>query len=207
MDQRALLPVVRTVLITALVLALAAAGHLAGGGTLPPLAVLIGLGVGVLGPVAWAARRRLILGRLLVLLGACQLVLHEAFTRLAAGPVCASVTGHHHGVGVAPACAGRAGLETGHDLASSQGVAMLIGHLLAVLATAVVLTQVESAVWLALEWLRPLLCPARPARLLPVTRQLCVSAVDQPVLGSRGLRRDRVRGPPTAGVPRRDSRV
>ncbi len=210
MDQRAPLPMARTVLITTLVLALASAGHLGGGGILPPLIVLIGLGVGVLGPVAWAVRRRLTLGRLLMLLGATQLVLHEAFTRLAAGPACAPVTDHHgphHGVGAVPACPGGAGLETVHHMASSQGAAMLIGHLLAVLATAVVLTRVETAVWLALEWLRPLLCPACPTRLLPVSPQLGAPPAERPVLGWRGLRRDWVRGPPTGGVPRMDSRV
>lgn len=210
MDQRAPLPVARTVLVTPLVLALASVGHLAGGGILPPLIVLIGLGVGVLGPVAWMARRRLTLERLLALLGATQLVLHEAFVGLAVAPVCAPVTGHHgphHGVGAVLACLGGAGSETGQHVASSQGVAMLIGHLLAVLTTAVVLTQVETAVWLVREWLRPLLCPARPTRLLLVAPQLCALAVERPVLVWRGLRRDRVRGPPTAGVLRMDSRV
>ena len=210
MDQRAPLPVARTVLVTPLVLALASVGHLAGGGILPSRIVLIGLGVGVLGPVAWAVRRRLTLGRLLVLLGATQLVLHEGFLRFAVAPVCAPVTGHrgpHHGVGAVSACPGGTGLETSHHVATGQGVAMLIGHLLAVLATAVVLTQVETAVWLVREWLRPLLCPARPTRLLPVAPQLWAPAAERPGLVWRGLRRDRVRGPPTAGVLRMDSRA
>jgi hypothetical protein len=55
MDQRAPLRLLRALLVTGVVLALAAAGHLAGGGALPPLVVLMGLGAGVLGPVAWAS--------------------------------------------------------------------------------------------------------------------------------------------------------
>ncbi len=203
MDQRAPLRVVRAVLVTTVVLALACAGHLAGAGTLPPLVVLVGLGLCVLVPVAWAAGRCLTLGRLLMLLGAAQLGLHRAFTVLSAAPTCGPVTGHHgrHGPhpGLISVCPGEPRLDTDQHLPIVHGPAMLAGHLLAVLATAVVLARLDASLELAWAWLRPLLAPAHPARLTCESPRPLVPQDGRPMLVWRGLCRDRVRGPPIAG--------
>ncbi|MEX5237414.1 hypothetical protein [Kocuria arenosa] len=202
MDQRAPLPLVRAVLVTALVLALAGAGHLAGGGALPSPLLLIVLGMGVLGPVAWAAGYRLSLGRLLVILGATQWVLHEAFSVLSAATACHHAPVGHHGLhsGLVSACPPTPVLEIGHHDPIGLGLPMLVGHGLAVVATAVVGAQAENALWLAREWLRPLLAAAGPVRLLLTCPQPPMPLEPRPVLVWRGLRWDRVRGPPVVGV-------
>ncbi|GAA1753814.1 hypothetical protein [Kocuria aegyptia] len=208
MEQRAPLRLARALLVTAVVLALAAVGHLAGGGGLPPLIVLIGLAAGVLGPVTWASGRRLTLGPLLVLLGVAQWGLHEAFLLTSTVPACAAVPDSHHSTHLGPdtACPTGLVLEAGHHGPSGHGAAMLAGHVLAVLVIALVITRAEAALWLALEWLRPLLGLVRPTGLPAAARSL-MPAAEQPVLAWRGLRRDRVRGPPAAGVLRAIDRV
>ncbi|MEX5262284.1 hypothetical protein [Kocuria sp. CPCC 205263] len=208
MEQRAPLRLLRALLVTAVVLALAAAGHLAGGGSLPPLVVMIGLAAGVLGPVAWAGGRQLTLGRLMVPLGVAQWGLHEAFLLASAVPACAPVLDSHHSAPLGPgtACPTGSVLEAGHNEPSGQGAAMLVGHVLAVLVTALVITRAEAALWLALEWLRPLLGLVRPA-VLPAAARPLRQAAERPVLVRRGVRRDRVRGPPAAGVLRAIHRV
>lgn len=209
MEQRAPLRFPRALLVTSVVLALAVTGHLAGGGGLPPLIVLIGLAAGVLGPVTWASGRQLTLGRLVVLLGAAQWGLHEAFLLTSTIPACAAVPDSHHSTHLGPGTACPTGwsvLEAGHHGPSGQGVAMLAGHVLAVLVTALMITRAEAALWLALEWLRPLLGLVRPAGL-PAAAWPLMPAAEQPVLVWRGLRRDRVRGPPAAGVLRAIDRV
>jgi hypothetical protein len=83
---------------------------------------------------------------------------------------------------------------------------MLAGHVLAVLVTALVITRAEAALWLALERLRPLFGLIRQAALPAAARPLRPVA-EHPVLVWRGLRRDRVRGPPAAGALRANDRV
>jgi hypothetical protein len=208
MEQRAPLRLLRALLITAVVLALAAAGHLAGGGALPPLLVLIGLAAAVLGPIAWATGRRLTLGRLVVLLGAAQWGLHEVFLLASDVVACAPFHLGHHSthLGTGSACPAASVLEAAHHAPAGQGPAMLAGHVLAVLATAALITRTEAALWLALEWLRPLLDLLRPAALPAAARPLMPTA-EHPVLVWRGLRGDRVRGPPFMAVLRTTGRV
>lgn len=203
MDRRAPLRRLRALLVTATVVALAGTGHLAGGGTLPPPALLLGLGAAVLLPVVSVTGRRLALGHLLTILGTAQLGLHEAFTQLSGAPACAPVAGgHSHGAhlapGPAPACPAAAGQDVAAAALPGAEWAMPAGHALAVLVTAVVLGRAEAALWLAVEWLRPRLAPAPPARLLLRAPRPGVPAGDRPVPAWRGLRRDQVRGPPAA---------
>ena len=204
MEQRAPLRLLRSLLVTAVVLSLAGAGHLAGGGALPPVVVLAGLAAAVLGPVAWASGRQLTLRRVVVLLAAAQWGLHEAFLLTSAVPACAPVAGSHHsthlGPGSAFVCPTGSVLEAGHHVPSGQGMVMLAGHVLAVVATAAVITRAEKALWLALEWLRPLLGLIRPASPPAAARPLMPTA-DHPVLVWRRLRQDQVRGPPAAALP------
>ena len=208
MEQRAPLRLLRALLVTSVVLALAAAGHLAGGGALPPLSILIGLAGGVLGPITWASRRRFSWWRLVVLLGAAQWGLHEAFLLTSAVAACGPVAGNFHSThsGPSTACLAPSVLEAGHHAPSGHGPAMLAGHVLAVLVTALVIAQAEAALWLALQWLRPLLGLVRPAPLPAAVRAL-LPAAEHPVLVWRRLRRDRVRGPPVAAVLRSDHRA
>ena len=139
-------------------------------------------------------------GRLVVLLGAAQWGLHEAFLLTSAVAACGPVAGNFHSThsGASTACLVPSVLEA--------GPAMLAGHVLAVLVTALVIARAEAALWLALQWLRPLLGLVRPAPLPAAVRAL-LPAADHPVLVWRRLRRDRVRGPPAATVPRSDHRV
>lgn len=206
MDQSAPLRLVRAVLVTTVVLALACAGHLAGAGTLPSPVLLIGLGLCVLAPAACATGHYLTRGRLLVLLGAAQIGLHQAFAALSAASACGPVVGHHgqHGPhpGLISVCPEEPVLETDQHLPSGHGPAMLAGHLLAVLATAVILARLDAALGLAWAWWRPLLAPAYPARLTCESPRPPVPQEEPPVLVWRGLRRDRVRGPPITGAQR-----
>ncbi len=201
MEQRAPLRLLRALLVTTVVLTLAAAGHLIGDGALPPLAVLVSLAAGILGAVAWAGRARFTGGRLVVLLGAAQWALHEAFLLTSTDAACGPVAATRHSAHVDPgtACPTQSVLEASHHSAPGQGPAMLAGHVLAALVTTLVITRAEAALWLTLQWLRPLSGLLRRASL-PVTARPLMPATDHPVLVWRGLRRERVRGPPAAVV-------
>lgn len=157
----------RTAVVTVVVLALAVAAHVAGGGHVPsgPAAgaavVAVALGAHV------ATRRQLTTVALLALLAAGQFVLHHVFMALdaARGPVDATAMpmgspGHGHPVAllaVAPeASSGVSGLAAGVDLGPVVLTPMLASHVVATLLTAVVLAGGERAVWRLWAWLAPL---------------------------------------------------
>lgn len=193
----------RALLVTAVVVSLAAAGHLAAGGALPPALPMLGLGAGLLGPVAWVARRTLSLPRVLALLGATQLGLHEVFTAWSIPADCPA-GGHGHHLPPAPglSCLPGSATGAGHHGLDGAGVAMLAGHVAAVLLTAVAISTAEHALEWALTWLRPLVTVPRPPSLPLGFRQGDLPPAERPGLSRRGLRRDRVRGPPVLRAPR-----
>lgn len=200
MERRAPLRLLRSLLVTAVVVALAGAGHLLGGGALPPVPVLLGLGTLVLAPVTWLAGRRLGPGRLLAVVGTAQLGLHEVLTALAAPAAC-SGRGHHAGSTVGLSCAAQTAAGGAHHDPAGTGAAMLVGHVLAAVLTTLVLSRAEAALWWALEWLRALVgLPASPRNLPPVPRP-AAPAPRHPVPVRRGARPDRQRGPPAATAP------
>jgi hypothetical protein len=147
------LRVVRGTAVGTTAMSLAAAGHVAGGGSLPPATAAILLGLTVAGSVALSGRRWTFSALATVLLGV-QLVCHVAL----AGPAtAANLTNHSHAA---------------HGATPS----MLIAHVLAALVTAVVLRRGESWCWRLVALLaRPAqvarLFSTRPA-LKPVARLL-----------------------------------
>lgn len=205
MSRRATACWARALLVTAVVVSLAAAGHLAAGGDLPPALPMLGLGAGLLGPVAWTARWPLRLPRVLALLGVTQIGLHEVFTAWSIPAGCpAGGHGHHTPPAAGPSClaTGASGAAGPHGL-DGAGTAMLAAHVAAVLLTAVVISTAEDALWWALAWLRPLVAVPRRPRLARESRQRVLPPARRPTVRWRGLRRDRVRGPPALWAPRR----
>lgn len=203
MSRRAAACWLRSLLVTAVVVSLAAAGHLAAGGALPPALPMLGLGVGLLGPVAWVARRTLSLPRVLVLLGVTQIGLHEVFTAWSTPTDCpAGGHGHHMPPAPGQSCLPGGVPGMGHHGLDEFGAAMPAGHLAAVVLTAVAISTAENALEWALAWLRPLVAVPHPPRLPLGFRPGDLPPAERPVLRRRGLRRDRVRGPPVPRAPR-----
>lgn len=118
---------------------LATAGHVLGGGTLPGagLLALTAVGLGLLAVTLTA--RRLRFGVLLAALGVEQLLLHLLFHASTAAVTCATVAMPGHAMTVGSVC--------GTGAATTAGWPMLLGHVLAVLATAWLLARGERWLW------------------------------------------------------------
>lgn len=172
----------RSGVITACGLGLAAAAHIAGGGNLPPVQVMLLLAVLSLCPVTLLARRRLRLPAMAGILGAGQAALHAAFTALS-GPSAhctgAAVSAHgHHTAAAVPDCAaavgntavGHAASATAEAVAGLPAPVMLMAHLLAIAVTAVLLARGEAALWQVRAWLAPLAAVVHPVVLPPAVR-------------------------------------
>lgn len=188
----------RAVLVAATALATAAAGHLAAGGAVPgPVVVgaLLAVTTVAVLPVSGARTFR---ARVLVPVGvALQVVLHHALTLLPARPS-AGTPGHH---GPTPVHAGTATALPPADAALPLHAdpRMLLAHVVAAVATAVVLAATDraartTAAWLS--WVLPLLAHAAvPAwtapRSVPVDAAP-VAAAPGAALGPAARRR----GPP-----------
>lgn len=189
------------------VLSLAAGAHTLAGGQLPSPGILLAL-LALTGLAATTATRlKLNLPALAGLLGAGQLVLHEAFTAFsapalspapagaAAGPT--GDLGHHAGPLSLPA--GLDGPLAASGLDSGLSVMMLAGHALATLVCAFLLARGESALWALAAWLRPLL--RLPAAVTPGAVAVPAATgwpAESVPLPWRNLRRDCRRGPPAA---------
>lgn len=149
----------RTIVISAVIVVLAAAAHIIGGGDLPDVTALMPLAALVTVPVAVLTARRMSTGAMVATLGSGQLVLHEAFMYLT--PT--------HTVGMD---------AHGHGMAETDSPLMLAAHLLATIATAVVLAKNEAALFALISWLRPLVQLPEPVglpqtplvTLMPATR-------------------------------------
>ena len=195
----------RAAMVATTILALAAAAHVVAGGQLPAPAILIAF-LALTGLVSTAATRlKLNLFTMTGLLGAGQVVLHEAFSAFSA-PIAGALTdagttgagGHHAGGIPLPVPADHLQL---HALDSALALSMLAGHALATLACALLLARGEDALWSLAAWLRPLV--QLPAPVLPRP----AAAPTQPLwpaeslpLPWRNLRRDCRRGPPAVVV-------
>ncbi|QGQ18150.1 hypothetical protein GC089_01280 [Cellulomonas sp. JZ18] len=195
----------RALLVAATALSTAAAAHLAAGGTAPRsdvAAALLALTTAALLPVSGPRTFRV---SVLAPVGAVlQVVLHHAFTAAAAGTGAGTPAvgraGHHPGtpVAVPGAAAGRQVVPVDaepvlHDLP------MLLAHVAAAVATAVVLVATDRAARAAAAWLTRVL-PLLVRTTAPVAakpRPLPVTARPRPAspgaaLGSSARRR----GPP-----------
>jgi hypothetical protein len=188
-------------MLAAAALTLAAGAHVLAGGQLPAPGILLGLFA--LTSLAGTAATRLRLNSvtLTALLGAGQLVLHEAFSALgsALNPgASGAATGysHHSGAFTVPLPSEPSEL---HILDSPLAAAMLAGHTLATLACAVLLAKGEDALWSLAAWLRPLV--QLPSPLTPdavASPAAALRPAEAARLPWRNLRWDCRRGPPSA---------
>jgi hypothetical protein len=183
------------------VLSLAAGAHVFGGGDLPAAPILLAV-LALTGLTATAATRlKLNIPAMAALLGAGQFALHEVFTVFSAPALAngAGAAGTHHLSGAAAPV-----LETAthlHGRGSTTGVMMLVAHIVATAACALLLAKGEEALWALASWLRPLarlpkaVTPdAGPAPAVPCPPPAF------PFRPWRNLRLDSRRGPPSAVV-------
>ncbi|MDQ0030929.1 hypothetical protein [Arthrobacter bambusae] len=193
----------RSAALAVAIVALAAGAHVLSGGALPVAPVLLAV-LALTGLVTTLATRfKLGLPVIAALLGAGQLVLHEAFT--AFGPLTGPAPGsppHHLAAGHAPPPLGAETVHF-HEVDTPWGWLMLTGHALATAASALLLAKGEQALWQLEGWLRPLL---QLLRLIfrPDVGSSAVAFSEPAVFiprPRRNLRQDSRRGPPAAVVP------
>ncbi|MBT2595201.1 hypothetical protein [Arthrobacter sp. ISL-72] len=210
----------RAAMVAGMIVTLGAAAHVVGGGELPALGIMLAV-LALTGMAATAATRlKLTFPAMASLLGAGQLVLHEAFDAFSSpvgvspaggspawpgppGPGAAEALGHH------PVTAPLAGITLDaagaashlHEFESSWAAVMLAGHALATIACALLLTKGEDALWSLAAWLRPLIQLPQAATPDVVTAP---AAAGRPAgsapLPWRNLRLDCRRGPPAVVV-------
>lgn len=183
------------------ILTLAAGAHVVGGGDLPAPVILLAV-LALTGLAATTATRlKLNAAAMTALLGAGQLTLHEVFTTfsgpaLTAGPAAADV--HHLSAAAEPVAGAAAHV---HGLDSATGTMMLVAHILATAACALLLAKGEEALWALAAWLRPLV--QLPQALAPDAGTAPAVPGPPPVSPFRpwrNLRQDSRRGPPSAVV-------
>lgn len=140
---RGRLRVLRAGVLGATSLGLALGGHLAAGGHAPPPA-LLAVCAGLLGLTAvTATARRVRLPLLVGLLGVQQVLLHLAFDAGAGAAACGGVDPHvGHTAGSVLSCA-----PGGTATMAMPGWPMLLAHVLATAATALLLLRGEQALW------------------------------------------------------------
>lgn len=160
--------IARAVATAVVVFFLAAGAHVAGGAALPDPLILVGLGGLTLLTITIVARRKLTVGGTLVILGAGQVVLHEAFSNLSSTAACMPASGEHLGpqqVHCVPVDA----LGHVHGISLINDPLMAGMHMAAVAVTALMLVYGETALELALRWLRPLVAvPDVAASMFPL---------------------------------------
>jgi hypothetical protein len=131
---------------------------------------------------------------MMVLLGAGQLALHQAFDAFTVSAAfIPTASGHLHGQAVAGTLASGP-LMTAHTAA--PGALMLALHALATLATALILARGEAAVWALAAWLRPLV-RLLAALVLPAMPEVPAPPVVFVPSRWRSLRLPARRGPPS----------
>lgn len=184
--------------ISLVIVLLAAGAHVVGGGTLPTEPVLLALIALTALATTLATRFKLNVVTLGGLLGAGQLGLHEAFSALSPVSAAAPVSGHH--LMAEPLSPSLSTAHT-HEMGTTFGTLMLVAHVLATLASAVVLAKGEAALWQLAAWLRPLVSlPTLLFRPDAGSSPLAVGTPDVFIPRPwRNLRQDSRRGPP-AGV-------
>ncbi|MFE4228637.1 hypothetical protein ACFRJ8_12200 [Arthrobacter sp. NPDC056886] len=168
---RASFQLFRTGLIGALIVALAAGGHLVGGGRLPEPAIVTALCAVAMAPVAVLTRFRLNFPALAGLLGAGQLWLHWSFGALStAVPVKIPEPGiyNHPGHAAADVVPGLFSQAMPAASAADMGGAMFAAHAVATLGTALLLARGERALSALGAWLRPLVQLPEPVAVAPL---------------------------------------
>jgi hypothetical protein len=184
----------RAAAFTAAMFALAAGAHVLAGGSLPGPAILAGLVALVLAPVMILAKIRITAPVMAGLLGAGELVLHEAFNALSVSAgFTPNVRAHLHDAGPAHLSA----VAPMPEHASAPGTLMLILHAAATLATALLLARGEAAAWSLAAWLTPLI-RILTAVVFPDWPHLPTPRLSVIASRWRGLRLPALRGPPPA---------
>lgn len=191
------------------VMSLAAGAHTLAGGRLPSPGILLALLALTALASTTATRLKLNFPAMAGLLGAGQLVLHNALT-VFSGPApgaapepAASPAPHHLGPASLPVGgAGEFAVSGLDSQLSSLSLLMLAGHALATLLCALLLARGEAALWALAAWLRPLLRLPVPAAPVAVAAPAAVIGwpADSVPLPWRNLRRDCRRGPPAVVV-------
>ena len=188
----------RTALIGSTIVALAAGGHLAGGGRLPEPAIVTALCAVAMIPVAVLTRVRLSFPALAGLLGMGQLWLHWSFGALSSGAPATlqarTAEGHpgHSAAAMVPAMPDPFMAGSAADM----GGAMFAAHALATLGTALLLAHSERALSALASWLRPLVQLPQPSAATPL-RVPGPCALNLVLPKARvGLRLPTRRGPP-----------
>ncbi len=194
----------RTSLVAATILGLAAGAHLLGGGVLPAPAIMLAILALHILCSTLATMFRLSLPALVFLLATGQMVLHQGFEVLShgahGGAAIPDMAAHHSMSAQAHAALMMAQASPGADLAGHAGAmsaGMWAGHIGATLAAAALLAYGENALWSLANWLRPLHRCAAVVRLLPTqdTASLILPR-PHPHIPWRNLRPDTRRGPP-----------
>ncbi len=211
MLTRASFRLFRTGLIGSVIVALAAGGHLAGGGRLPEPAIVTALCAVALVPVAVLTRFRLTFPVLAGLLGAGQVWLHWSFSALSAAapaglPARMAGTGHpghaNQAVAGVPPEVLDASLAVPGALVPGAGTdaAMFAAHAAATLVTALLLARGERALAALADWFRPLLQRPEPGTVLPARVPGPVPAGTVLPAERAGRRLPARRGPPAPAL-------
>ena len=172
MNPRASFRLFRTGLIGSVVLGLAAGGHLAAGGQLPALPVLVALCAASMAPVAALTRFRLSFPALAGLIGAGQLWLHWAFGTLSGAPsgvpqVLLSAHAEHTDHVATTVAHGTLTVAVPAHTEAPEAL-MFAAHTVATLVTALLLARGERALGVLAGWLEPLLRRPGPTTNFPV---------------------------------------
>lgn len=197
----------RTIVVTVVVIALAAGAHTAGGGVLPAAGITATLGAMLLLPVRLLVSRQLPARALLPVLAAGQLLLHELFGLLAPHQGCLPAGGPpaHHGPGPGTWCAAAVETVPAAHLHLGEGfpaLPMALAHLLAAAAAALMITRGETALRFAADCLLALFRLPAPAQRIPAVRLLAATVGSVPATGP-AYRPDSPRGPPHRPAPAR----
>ena len=204
--ERAPFRIPRAGVLSVTVLGLAAAAHLSAGGHLPAAPVMAALTAVVTVSAVLLAGRKMTFPVLAGYLAAGQVVLHLVFSALPGaggatpGPV-------HHLRGVVTAAPGPVDGAIPHEhLSADASPAMLCLHLVATLATALMLARGEAALWALAAWLRPFVELPEPSGLSPGLRTTVTGGktISQ---RWRGLGQPPMRGPPSRTANRRKHAV
>lgn len=191
---RAPLRIPRTLAVAGTVLSLAAAAHVFAGGELPAPPVLAALAALTTLAAAPLTGARLTAPVLAGYLLAGQFALHQAFSAMSGPAVSvARPAAHAHYGQILPAPGPDAALQV--MPAADPAAAMLGLHVLATLATALVLARTEASLWAVAAWLRILIKPLVPGAMPPVLR-LAVIGGRRPARRVAALGQVSARGPP-----------
>jgi hypothetical protein len=198
----------RSAMVAAVTVALAAAAHTFAGGDLPEPGIMLAV-LALTGLASTAATRfKLNFFALSALLGAGQVALHEVFSAFSGAVPAAAPSAGHHGDPAAldglqlHAASTTAGAHL-HQLDSTLDALMFGGHAAATIGCALLLAKGEAALWSLAAWLRPLV--HHPAAVMPDVAASPPAAgrpADFLPLPWRNLRPDCRRGPPAVvGLP------